>query len=279
MTDERVEKAMARAVEQELLAADKAALQLQGEATSSGAMGGSRHLLRLVELCEQHFSTTVRAGIGAVRRFAPSEMAVYRGNVQQLIEVLTPKVIDVFKHHGGDAPSFNRTSPREEGMLREKLSAAGLGILEEFDLEQANASVPSQTPVSSAPPYVDLGRLDALRTLPRTTWDYSRLVRLCEELNVAAAGDAFHAQAMLVRAILDHVPPLFGQPTFGAVVNNSAGAKSFKDAMRHLDGASRAVADGHLHIQIRAKESPPTSNQVDFRSGLDLLLAEVVRIA
>lgn len=48
--------------------------------------------------------------------------------------------------------------------------------------------------------------------------------------------------------------------------------------MKHLDGQSRAIADGHLHSQIRARESLPTANQVDFRAGIDVLLAEIDRI-
>lgn len=105
-----------------------------------------------------------------------------------------------------------------------------------------------------------------------------RLVALCEELNSAWGAEAFHAVAMLVRAMLDHVPPIFDQPNFKAVVAHYSGARSFKDAMKHLDGQSRAVADGHLHSHIRARESLPTANQVDFRAGIDVLLAEIDRI-
>lgn len=83
---------------------------------------------------------------------------------------------------------------------------------------------------------------------------------------------------MLVQATLDHVPPLFFQLNFQAVVAHYPGARSFKDATKHVDGQSRAIADGHRHWQIRARESLPTANQVDFRAGIDVLLAEIDRI-
>lgn len=83
---------------------------------------------------------------------------------------------------------------------------------------------------------------------------------------------------MLVRATLDHVPPLFYQPNFQAVVAHYPGARSFKEAMKHLDDQSRAITDGLLHSQIQARDSLPTANQVDFRAGIDVLLAEIDRV-
>ena len=48
--------------------------------------------------------------------------------------------------------------------------------------------------------------------------------------------------------------------------------------MEHLDSAAKKVADGHLHTQIRKSETLPTVQQVNFASGLDVLLSEIVRI-
>ena len=38
---------------------------------------------------------------------------------------------------------------------------------------------------------------------------------------------------------------------------------------------SRFLADSYLHQQVRANESLPNETQVDFRSGLDVLLGEI----
>lgn len=86
------------------------------------------------------------------------------------------------------------------------------------------------------------------------------------------------AMGILVRAVLDHVPPIFGCKRFSEVANNYSGAKSFKEAMGHLETTSRKVADSFLHIQIRKSEALPTRTQVDFRNALDMLLQEIVRV-
>ena len=134
-------------------------------------------------------------------------------------------------------------------------------------------------PKPSAPPYIDTTRLAELRGITNKQWDMARLVRLCEELNVANEYGCLMSIAMLVRAILDHVPPIFGYKNFTEVAKNYNGGKSFRGSMQHLDNTLRNVADAHLHQQIRSRESLPSPNQVDFRAGLDVLLAEVVRVA
>lgn len=136
----------------------------------------------------------------------------------------------------------------------------------------------SSTEGSKKPSYVEESRLVELHSLTCRKWDFARLVRLCEELNIAYEHDCHMAAAMVVRAIVDHVPPVFGYKSFGEVVSNYPGAKSFHGSMKHLDGSLRNVADAHLHIQIRNRESVPTPAQVDFRADVDVLLAEIVRL-
>ena len=125
--------------------------------------------------------------------------------------------------------------------------------------------------------FVDLSRLAALRAARSPKWDLTRLVRLCEELNIAYSADCFMSVAMLVRAILDHVPPLLGKQTFSDVANNYAGPSSFKKSMQNLQSSLRHIADAHLHIPVRQKEVLPTAQQVDFHKDLDVLLGEIVR--
>ncbi len=67
--------------------------------------------------------------------------------------------------------------------------------------------------------------------------------------------------------------------TFSEVANNyGGGGKSFRETMRHLENASRKVADAHLHIPIRKSEALPTAQQVNCAQQLDVLLSEIVRI-
>lgn len=137
------------------------------------------------------------------------------------------------------------------------------------------APVPSLgTPLAA--PYVSLVRIGQLRGIASTEWDLCRLIRLCEELNAAFAGGNFLSVAMLLRAIADHVPPIFGARSFSEYTSSIVG-KSQKGSMEHLQGSLRHIADRILHDQVRKKESLPTNSQVDFRQDLDVLLGEVVR--
>lgn len=101
---------------------------------------------------------------------------------------------------------------------------------------------------------------------------------MCEELNLCYSMECYFAVAMLVRSILDHVPPIFASKNFSEVANNYAGAKSFKQSMEHLENSSRKIVDHHLHGQIRKSETLPNKTQVNFASELDFLLAEIIRI-
>jgi hypothetical protein len=126
--------------------------------------------------------------------------------------------------------------------------------------------------------FIDPERLSQLRSIKRTHYDLSRLVRLCEELDIAYAQECYDAVAMLTRSILDHIPPIFGARSFAEVANNYSGGRSFKIIAQHLENSSRKVADACLHTRIRESESLPTRTQVDVRQPIDVVLAEVVRV-
>lgn len=78
-----------------------------------------------------------------------------------------------------------------------------------------------------------------------------------------------------MRAIIDHVPPIFGSPNFAHVA--SSGSRSFNESMTHLQTSMRKIADGHLHNPVRAKEVLPNLTQVDCARELDVLLADIIR--
>ena len=51
-------------------------------------------------------------------------------------------------------------------------------------------------------------------------FDWSKLLRLITEVNASYQRGSAYAVHALLRAILDHVPPLLGCGSFAAVVNN-----------------------------------------------------------
>lgn len=127
--------------------------------------------------------------------------------------------------------------------------------------------------------YVSPARIAALVEIKSGQFDFRKLILLLQELNSAASNSNNLSIAFLVRAIIDHVPPVFGCDKFAQVASNYAGTKSFKTNMGHLDNALRNIADSCLHSHIRRKEDTPNFIQVDFRSQLDQLLSEIIRIA
>ena len=141
----------------------------------------------------------------------------------------------------------------------------------------------ARPPVSTigATPYVDPGRILALQGISNAAWGFARLAELCREINIAAANRCHMSTAMLLRTILNHVPPVLGFNTFAEVANNYGNpksSKSLKVSMQRLEGSLRNIADMHLHSPIRAREDVPTATQVDFAADLDVLLGEVIRV-
>lgn len=127
--------------------------------------------------------------------------------------------------------------------------------------------------------FLNADRLGELAALPKTKYDIARLAQMLAELDRAYRNHSYLSCIFLIRAILDHIPPIFGLKSFAEIANNYAGGgKSFRESMRHLDNASRKIADSHLHSQIRTQETVPNKTQVEFRADMDVLIGEVVRI-
>jgi hypothetical protein len=127
--------------------------------------------------------------------------------------------------------------------------------------------------------FVDPARIIELKQTKNKNFDLAKLVKLCEELNSASSNKNFISSSLLVRAIIDHVPPVLGYISFSELANNySGGTKSFKRSMLNLNNSLRNIADNNIHSLVRSKEVLPTQTQIDFSPELDLLLSEVVRV-
>jgi hypothetical protein len=137
---------------------------------------------------------------------------------------------------------------------------------------------PKETIIMSPQPYINPERLEEIRKLKSTRLDFKRLVRMCEELEIAHQNNCTISIAMLIRAIIDHIPPVFSLKTFQEIANNTSINKSFRDAMQYLEQFSRKVADHYLHVPIRKSEFLPNPTQVNCSAQLDLLLSEIIRI-
>ena len=126
--------------------------------------------------------------------------------------------------------------------------------------------------------YINLSRLEEIKAISHPEFDLTRVLSYCSEINSCYRQGNFHAVGMLLRSIMDHIPPIFNVQNFAGVYNNYSGSKSFKQMMEHLDKQLRKIADSYLHTHISKKEVLPNETQIDFRQGLDVLLSEIVKL-
>jgi len=125
--------------------------------------------------------------------------------------------------------------------------------------------------------YVDNSRILRLSEIRSDKYDLTKLVEMCKELNDNYSLENYLSCGMILRAILDHLPPIFNKPNFKEVASNY-GTKSFKDIILPLEDSARKISDLYLHNQVQKKEILPNKTQVSFQPNLDVLLSEVIRI-
>ena len=115
-------------------------------------------------------------------------------------------------------------------------------------------------------------KLSAVRS---TRLDTSKLVRMCEELNDAYGRGNFISSALLLRAVLNHVPPIFAVLSFSEVV--ASAGRSIKAVLSRLNDDARPIADLHTHLTMRPVEHVPTKNQLEpYKPGFEVLIQEVI---
>lgn len=125
---------------------------------------------------------------------------------------------------------------------------------------------------------IDPGLIERLSNVELQKFDIVFLVRMCREINSCFAHSNLVATVLLMRAVLNYVPPLFGYETFSQVVANIG--RSFKDSFDHLEKGLRKIADFHTHRRIGTAEFYPSIAQVEpYKPQFELLLQQVVQRA
>ena len=127
--------------------------------------------------------------------------------------------------------------------------------------------------------YINTLRIEQLKEIKSVQYDFKKLIRICEEINICYSLGCIYAVGNLLRTLLDHIAPIFGYKSFAEVVNNYSKKGSFKDAMQHLENSLRNISNLFLHTPIKKEEALPTENQVEFTAPIDLLLGEIIIIS
>ena len=178
------------------------------------------------------------------------------------------------------ADTLVRIGPSIDAVLQDLDYITGkLNTMDQQELDElaySSQKKGSETLKSKSHTYINADRIRELKNIKSEDFDLSRLIKYCEEINKNYENECFFSVLMLVRAILDHVSPIFNCKSFSEVSNNYAGTKSFKESMQHLESSSRKIADSFLHTMIRKKEVLPNHTQIDFSNDMDVLLSEIL---
>lgn len=141
-------------------------------------------------------------------------------------------------------------------------------------LKEVSANPEYSNNVASNAAFLNPDLLMRLKALPTSQFDVIKLVRICEELNDAYARGNYITACLLVRAVINHIPPVFGVTTFKDVVSQSG--RSIKAILSRLEDDARPIADLHTHMMIRKAEQLPTKNQIEpYKSAFEILISEV----
>ena len=129
---------------------------------------------------------------------------------------------------------------------------------------------------STSKDFVDSGLVARVASLSGQSFNLAKLTRFTVELNENYSRGNYLSCALLIRAIINHVPPLFGHRTFSQVV---AGAgRSVKAILRQLEEGARDIDDLHTHEIVDGYSSPPTKNQIEpYKPPLEVLYQEIER--
>jgi hypothetical protein len=132
------------------------------------------------------------------------------------------------------------------------------------------------TAVSTATPsFVSPFLVEELRLAKNHSFDVTKLTGYCTEINSSFHHGNVVACLLLMRTVMNHVPPVFGFTTFTELTASSG--KSLRENLEHLEKGLRKLADLYAHQPIRTQEQYPTKSQVEpFRGHFELLLQEVL---
>lgn len=154
-----------------------------------------------------------------------------------------------------------------------RLKAELKGVIDHLREVSADPTYGASVKANTA--FLEPSVLAELRGAKSQNFDFVKLIRLCEELNDAYGRANYLSCALLIRAVMNHVPPVFGCQTFAQVTAQSG--RSLKALFQRLEDSARPIADLHTHALIRAKELVPTKHQVEpYKAGFELLIQEVI---
>lgn len=109
-------------------------------------------------------------------------------------------------------------------------------------------------------------------------YDLSKLISLCKEINDNYSRENYYSVSLLLRTILNHIPPAFNDSdTFEQVLAELNGKrhKTKREIFTRLQELQRRFADLTAHEKLRANEPIMVAQSVHFIPEINFLLQEV----
>ena len=123
--------------------------------------------------------------------------------------------------------------------------------------------------------FLNADALHELKSILSKKYDTKKLIAFCEELNDSYSRANYLSCVLLIRAVMNHIPPIFGHNSFSQVVANSG--RSVKAVLSHLEDQMRPIADLHNHMLIRKKEQLPSKHQIEpYKPSFEILIQEII---
>jgi hypothetical protein len=137
-----------------------------------------------------------------------------------------------------------------------------------IDLEQKKIIISGQRI------FLDSNLIADFKSLINPQFDPKKLIVYFEELNKNYRAGNVISCILLIRAVLNYVPPVFGQTTFIQVISQCG--RSLKDIFDPLEQGIRKIADLHTHQLISNNETCPTLNQIEsYKPQFEVLVSEI----
>ncbi|MEV7238896.1 hypothetical protein AB0N06_34805 [Streptomyces sp. NPDC051020] len=143
---------------------------------------------------------------------------------------------------------------------------------------QAAARTPEPEPAAPEPTqYISQRLIDELEEAgAKSPWKVDKLLDLIRELNNNHAAEQPYSCLALIRAIMDHVPSVFGQKAFAGIVSSVSMTRT---DTKHLEalGRYRFPGDDVMHRQASNTASHIDMSDVPPASYIKVLLREVLK--
>ncbi len=125
--------------------------------------------------------------------------------------------------------------------------------------------------------FIESTSIEQLKSFQNLKYDLTKVVRFCEEINSSFAAGNYLATIFLIRAFINHIPPIFSKEytRFSQVISQVS--KSRGDLFKPLENIPRKLGDLHSHDLIRHKEILLTKEKIEpFRVSFGVLLEEII---